>query len=99
MHELLPQITGQQAMVAAIDREAFDRLSDLVRRVCGTDVRIGQASLQFKPGDPESAKALGACYEETLSLEHAIPQEVAEIIGLSSRAYQASPNQGMEPTP
>jgi hypothetical protein len=98
MHELLPQIIGQQAMIAAMDRGAFDRVSNLVAGVLQADARVGQAGLQFTPSDPDSAKALAACYDDTLLLERAIPREVAEIISHSARPSQASPNKSLQPT-
>lgn len=97
IHELLPQITSQQAMVAALNREAFDRLSSLVDRVLLADARIGQASLEFSSRDPKSATALAVCYEDTQTLEHLIPREVADIIGRALRGLHASPNKQLQP--
>jgi len=60
LHELLPQITGLQAVVAAIDQAAYTRLAALVDRVVEADWKIGHASLEFKPGDSKSTQALAA---------------------------------------
>lgn len=92
MHELLPQITGLHAMVAALDRASFDRLSGLVERVLVADERIGRASLEFMTGSSDSATALAACFEETMLLERTIPQVVADVISPKTQSSQARPN-------
>ena len=80
MHELLPQITGLEAVVAAIDQSAYTRLAAVVARVVEADWVIGHASLEFKPGDGRSAEALAACDSATQKLHRDLPIALAQIV-------------------
>jgi hypothetical protein len=80
MHVLLPEITGLQAAVAAIDGAAFGELSAIIESVIQADWRVGTAGLQFVEREPKSAKDLAACYEMTLELHRALPSAVAAVI-------------------
>jgi hypothetical protein len=80
LHELLPQITGLQAVVAAIDQSAYARLAALVAQVIEADWQIGNASLEFTPDNSKSAEALAACDSAAQKLHRDLPVALGQII-------------------
>jgi hypothetical protein len=80
MHALLPEILGQHAVVAGMDRSVYLALSLLVRSVFEMDGTIGRAGLEFVPGESESAKSLSEKYEDALDLESRLSKTVANAI-------------------
>jgi hypothetical protein len=87
MHRLLPRIFGLHAVIAGMDEDVHRRLGSLVTGAVRLDVRVGQASLEFKPGVPDSAAPMAELFGSANDLLNALHEGVADSI----RRYAVTP--------
>lgn len=80
MHELFPHITGRLASIAAIDREIFDCLDDVIKDLIDLDWKIGKAALRYIEGQAETARELAECHGAASELEENLPLRIVEVV-------------------
>ena len=80
LHKLLPEIMGFLSTVAALDKDAYTRLSPIADKIYEVDYEIGKASLLFEESPAEGGKALVKCYRMASALERQLPKRIADIV-------------------
>jgi len=92
LHKLLPEIMGFLSMVAALDKDAYTRLSPIADKIYEVDYEIGQASLLFEESPSEGGIALARCYRKASFVERQLPKQIADIVSdrIEQRAKRIS---------
>jgi hypothetical protein len=91
MHRLFPGLFGLHAVIAGMDQEVHRKLLPLVDGVVDLDARVGQASLRFVPGSPDSAAPLAELHSDSLALTYSLH----EIVAAAVSPYAVLPNRSV----
>jgi hypothetical protein len=89
MHELLPQLLGQLALVASLRPQTYWIFKDLIDELFDADRSIGAAALRVVPGEPETVASLSGLHERSLSIEERIPEVVRSVLEDITRADES----------
>jgi hypothetical protein len=89
LHELLPKIVGLHAVVSSIKPHAYRRLKEFIDEIYEVDRLLGEATLEFEEGHPESAAALAALRSRARGLEDKLPLTVRAVIADVTKVSEA----------
>jgi gas vesicle protein len=88
IHNIIPRMLGSLAVVASIDRQAYEELTVLAHKLQQIEDRIAEAFIEYKRSPKESLNALARCHEDAFDLHKSLPLEFATIMMSCNRRFQ-----------
>jgi len=82
VHDLFPELTGSLMVIAALDKDMYNRMSPLVNEFIELDWQIAMIAVSQDDSFSKSVEALASCYSKVSEYEKRLHECVSEIIGI-----------------
>lgn len=91
MHLLYPELTGSLALVAALNKNVYDRLRKVVDKVYALDVRVAESTTSVRDGAEGAAALVAAHHGEAQALERSLKEDLKDLMTFVSGVGDAKP--------
>ena len=85
VHERIPKMLGQMAVVASLDQRMYEQLNRLAQQLWDIDGHIARAFVRYKDSPIELSRELKSRYRRSVELYELLPKELAEIMRSGAR--------------
>jgi len=82
VHSLFPELTGSLMVIAALDKDMYNRMSPLVDEFMELDWQIAMIAVSQDDSFSKSVEALASCYSKVNEYKKRLHECVSEIIGI-----------------
>ena len=80
MHLLYPELTGSLALVAALNKDVYDRLRNIVDKVYALDVRVAESTTSVRDGAEGAAALVAAHHGEAQAMERSLKEDLKDLM-------------------
>jgi hypothetical protein len=86
-HKFLPDLMERLAVIAATDRQSFEKLHAIGQRLIALDVEIGSAMFQAVEQNDYDAAKFGGVWEQTTTMTDTLLREFLDLLRAAERNF------------
>jgi hypothetical protein len=79
-HGILPKISGSLSVIAALDKDAYEKLAPIAEELYGLDAKVGELTITFKADGEKAIQKLAKLHSQVAPFEREVPRRIAGIV-------------------